>query len=107
MTVPAVSARERACHCALALSFAAGAAVGALFVLMGPVPFARMLGVIALVAGLAGCALHLHLTGARPSAVLRAWRARAVASARALVAVAARAAAPPQAALLSPRATSP
>lgn len=105
MTAPAVSARERAWHCALALSFAAGAALGMLFVLAGPVPFARTLGAIALVAGLAGCALHLQLTGARPSAVLRAWRARALASARAFGDAAARAAAPHPASL-SPRAMS-
>ncbi|MFO1312361.1 MAG: hypothetical protein U1F41_09890 [Burkholderiales bacterium] len=74
---------------ALAACFAAGASLGACFVLLGPVPFVRGLGALALAAGLAGCALHLHLAGARPSAVLRLWRRRIVESVQAILAAAA------------------
>lgn len=107
MTPRTGSVNTRACHWALVLCFAAGAAIGALFVLAGPVPFVRLLGAVALFAGIAGCALHVRLMGVRASTALRAMRRRAVASARSIGAVAAQAAGPSaSAALLRPRAAS-
>ncbi|MFO1304091.1 MAG: hypothetical protein U1F54_10190 [Burkholderiales bacterium] len=93
----------RTSQAAVAFCFAAGAAIGAFFVLAGPVPFVRGLGLVALAAGIGGCAVHIHLSGARASAVLRAWRQRAAAAARTIGAAAA---SPPGAALLRPRAAS-
>ena len=43
--------------CAL---FAVGAAIGAGFAVLGPVTLIRVLGVVALVGGAAGCALQLY-----------------------------------------------
>lgn len=76
--------KSRAWQSLMALCFAAGASLGACFALLGPVPFVRGLGAFALAAGVVGCGLHLHLMGARPAAVLRLWRRRAVESVQAI-----------------------
>jgi len=48
----------RTCLTLLA-AFAGGAVTGAMFALLGPVPFVRLLGLAALLAGAAGCALQV------------------------------------------------
>jgi len=53
------STRTRVVEGALVF-FAAGALLGALFLIIGPVIVARLLGLVALVFGLAGCALELY-----------------------------------------------
>ena len=68
------SIRTRLVRGALAF-FAAGALLGALFLIVGPVMVARLLGLVALVFGLAGCALELY--------ALRLFDPRAYASLRA------------------------
>ena len=56
--------RLPAIHCAAVVAFAATAVAGLLFLALGPVALIRTFGLVALLAGVGGCAIHAVLARA-------------------------------------------